>query len=153
MTPAPESNSRQSALEKCDELFAHFDLRAKRHKKNFSRYKYASVALTVAVTVIAALQGIYSPAPWWAWVLPVVSGLAAFCTTMVHATNAQELWLRARTMTQRLDAERFLFLQGAGAYSEQDENRSVNFFSDRLMEIWEGGHEEWTKAIEHQKGA
>lgn len=148
MTPAPASNSRQSALEECDRLFTHFDVRAKRHKKRFNRHKYASVALTVAVTVIAALQGIYSPALWWAWVLPVVSGLAAFCTTMVHATNAQELWLRSRTMTQRLAAERFLFLQGAGAYLEQDENGSVKLFSNRLMEIWEGGHEEWAKAIE-----
>ena len=83
--------------------------------------------------------------------LPVVSGLAAFCTTMVHATNAQELWLRSRSMTQLLNTERFLFLQGAGIYSEQEETRSVKLFSNRLMEIWAGGHEQWEIAIKHQK--
>src|SRR5882757_5055395 len=109
MTSAQAPNSRESALEECDRLVKHFDERAKRNKRKFVRYTYSSVALTVGVTVISALQGIYQPVPFWAWVLPVVSGLAAFCTTMVHATNAQELWLRARSMTHRLSTERFLF--------------------------------------------
>ena len=152
MTPAQASNSRESALEECDRLVKHFDVRAKRYKRKFVRYTYSSVALTVGVTVISALQAIYQPAPYWAWVLPVVSGLAAFCTTMVHATNAQELWLRARSMTHRLPTERFLFLQGAGIYSELKESDSVKLFSNRLMEIWAGGHEEWKRAAEEKKG-
>ena len=151
MTPPQALNSRESALEKCDGLIKHFDERAQRHKKEFLRYKQASVALTVGVTVLAALQGIYQPTPFWAWVLPVVSGLAAFCTTMVHANNAQELWLRSRSMTHLLNAERFLFRQGAGIYSEQEEAKSVKLFSIRLMEIWAGGHEQWEVAIKHQK--
>jgi hypothetical protein len=153
MIPAPALNARESALAECDRLTQHFDERAKRHKNEFLRYKHFSVALTVGVTVIAALQGIYQPAPAWAWVLPVVSGLAAFCTTMVHATNAQELWLRSRSMTRLLNTERFLFLQGAGIYAEQEEAKSVKLFSSRLMEDWADGHEQWAKAIEHQKGA
>ena len=152
MTPPQALNSRESALVECDRLIRHFDERAQRHKKEFLRYKQSSVALTVGVTVIAALQGIYQPAPFWAWVLPVVSGLAAFCTTMVHATNAQELWLRSRSMTQLLNTERFLFLQSASIYSEQEETKSVKLFSKRLMEIWAGGHEQWEIAIKYQKG-
>lgn len=146
---APEvPDSYNAAMQECDRLIRHFDMRAKRHKERFSRYKYASIALTVGVTVIAALQGIYSPALWWAWVLPVVSGLAAFCTTMVNATNAQELWLRSRTMTQQLNAERFLFLQGVGPYLESDDLAKVKLFSMRLMEVWETGHDRWAKAVE-----
>jgi hypothetical protein len=153
MTPAKTLNSRESALQECERLVRHFDERAKGHKNGFERYKYSSVALSVGVTVIAAFQGIYQPAPFWAWVLPVFSGLAAFSPTLVHATTAQELWLRSRSMTQRLNAERFLFLQGAGIYSEQEENKSVKLFSNRLMEIWAGGHEQWELAIKHQERA
>lgn len=149
-TPPQAAESRESAIQECNRLITHFDERARRHKKSFVCYKHSSVALTVGVTVISALQGIYQPGPSWAWVLPVVSGLAAFCTTMVHATNAQELWLRSRSMTHMLTAERFLFLQGAGNYSEE-EAKNVKLFSMRLMEIWAGGHEQWEKAIEHQK--
>src|SRR5262245_2082698 len=74
MTPPQLLNSRESALEECERLLRHFDERAKRHKDVFVRYKYSSVALTVGVTVIAALQGIYHPTLFWAWLLPVVSG-------------------------------------------------------------------------------
>jgi hypothetical protein len=144
--------SQESALQECERLFGHFDVRAKRHKRSFTIFKYASVALTVGVTVISALQAIYAPSPAWQWVLPVTSGLAAFSTTMVHATNAQELWLRARTMTQRLATERFLFLQGAGPYAG-DKDSNVRVFCKRLMDVWAGGHSEWEQAIERQKVA
>jgi hypothetical protein len=56
-------------------------------------------------------------------------------------------------MTHRLNTERFLFLQGAGIYSEPEESDSVKLFSNRLMDIWAGGHEQWERAVEHQKGA
>jgi hypothetical protein len=41
-------------------------------------------------------------------------------------------------MTHRLNTERFLFLQGGGIYSEQEETDSVKLFSNRLMDIWAG---------------
>lgn len=147
MTVPDVPESYNAALQECDRLIEHFDVRARRHKRTFNRYKYASIALTVGVTVIAALQGIYPPGLWWAWILPVVSGLAAFCTTMVSATNAQELWLRSRTMTQELNAERFLFLQGAGPYSEGDDLAKVKLFSTRLIELWTAGHDRWGDVI------
>lgn len=136
--PPQAADNREGALQECDKLIEHFDTRARKHKRTFVRYKTLSIALTCGVTVISALQGIYQPTLYWAWVLPVVSGLAAFCTTMVHATNAQELWLRARSMTHRLTSEQFLFLQGAGKYAEEEAQR-VKLFSKRLMEIWAGG--------------
>lgn len=112
--PAPQSTDyRDSAIQECDKLIKHFDERARRHKRIFMRYKNLSIALTFGVTDISAIQGIYQPTLTWVWVLPVVSDLAAFCTAMVHATNAQELWLRSRSMTHRLTTERFLFLQAA----------------------------------------
>jgi hypothetical protein len=153
MTPNQSLQSRESALNECERLIMHFDERAKGHKRQFVRYKHASVGLTVGVTVITALQGIYQPAFVLGVDFAVISGLAAFCTTMVHATNSQELWLRSRSMTQLLTTERFLFLQGAGAYSELEEARSMKLFSCRLMEIWAGGQEQWEVAVRHQKGA
>jgi hypothetical protein len=141
--------NRESALKKCQELFDHFNVRAKKHKKTFNRFKYLSVALTVGVTVISALEAIETSLIW-RWSLPVASGLAAFCTSMVHVTNAHELWVRARAMTHRLTAERFLFEQGAGIYAEAPQ-KATEVFSTRLMDIWASGHEEWEKAVEHQQ--
>jgi len=148
----PGADSRESALQQCDELFKHFDEHARRYKRSFFRYKYSSVALTVGVTVISALQAIYTPSLSWQWILPVASGLAAFCTTMVHATNAQELWLRARSMTHKLAKERFLFLQSGGPYTGE-ETSNARLFSERLMDVWEGGQAEWEQAVQREKGA
>ena len=152
MDTHPVAGSRESALQECDRLLTHFDERAISYKRSFTRYSYSSVALTVGVTVISALQAIYTPSLSWQWILPVASGLAAFSTTMVHATNAQELWLRARSMTQKLATERFLFVQGAGSYTG-DDTSDLRLFAKRLMEVWAGGHAEWEQAIESQKGA
>ena len=96
MTLPQATDSYNAAIQECDRLIQHFDRHAKKHKRTFVRYKYLSIALTSAVTVISALEGIYRFEIFWLWLVPVVSGLAAFCTTMVHATNSRELWLRAR---------------------------------------------------------
>jgi len=119
------TNLRDQAIAKCDDLFEHFDTRAHRYKRRYERYTYLTLGLTAAITVISALQALYKPVTWWVWVLPVVSGLATFCASMVHATNAHQLWLRARTMTQKLETERFLFTQRAGVYAEGDERATV----------------------------
>lgn len=150
MDTHPTTDSRGAALEECDKLFKHFDEQARRYKRTFARYKYSSIALTVGVTVVSALQAIYAPSFVWQWILPVASGLAAFFTTMVHATNAQELWLRARSMTQKLATERFLFLQTADPYTG-DDTSDARLFAKRLMEVWSDGHAEWQQAIEGQK--
>ena len=145
------SNSRESALRKCEDLFEHFDVRARRHKRRFSRYKNLSVALTCAMTAITALQAL-QPLPGLIYGAPIVSALAAFCTAMVHATNSHELWLRARSMTHQLESERFLFQQNAGIY-DKPESDATHLFSVRLMEIWERGHTDWEKAVEGQNVA
>jgi hypothetical protein len=53
-------------------------------------------------------------------------------------------------MTHRLAAERFLFLQSAGPYAGGQTN-NVWLFSNRLMEVWAGGHAQWEQAVEQQK--
>jgi hypothetical protein len=55
-------------------------------------------------------------------------------------------------MTHRLATERFPFTQDSGPYAEGDEDTRARRFSERLMEIWKGGHDAWEKAVETQKG-
>lgn len=141
-----------TALDECDRLFKHFDERAHHYKRQYETFTYLTLGLTGAVTVISALQALYKPMDWWIWVLPVVSGAATFCASMVHATNSHQLWLRARAMTHQLATEKFLFIQGSGLYAESDEVTQARRFSERLMEIWKGGHDAWEKAIEDRKG-
>jgi hypothetical protein len=78
-------NSRESAIEECDRLVKHFDERAKRNKRKFVRYTYSSVALTVGVTVISALQGIYQPVPFWG--VGSASGQRLGCILHNHGTR------------------------------------------------------------------
>jgi hypothetical protein len=145
-------NPVNKALDECNRLFTHFDERAHRYKRQYETFTYLTLGLTGAVTVISALQALYKAQDWWIWVLPVVSGAATFCASMVHATNSHQLWLRARAMTHRLATERFLFTQDTGPYAEGDEGTRARRFSERLMEIWKDGHDAWEKAIEGQKG-
>lgn len=145
-------NPQLTALEECERLFKHFDTRARRYKRQYVTFTYLTLGLTGAVTVISALQPLYKPQDWWIWVLPVVSGAATFCASMVHATNSHQLWLRARAITHQLATEKFLLTQCAGLYAEGDNDVRAKRFSERLMQIWKGGHDAWEKAIENQKG-
>src|SRR5437868_3684764 len=99
------------ALQFCDRLIQDFKMRADRHKRTFKLLRYSSVSLAIAVTVVAtftALEGVSL------WIVPVVSGLSALCTTLLSATNSQERWVHSRGVQQQLEAERFLYVHVNG---------------------------------------
>jgi hypothetical protein len=100
--PSPQEKRRGDALALCDELSRDFQERANRHKRTFKFLRYASVTFAITVTVISTLtatQGTYL------WIVPVVSGLSALCTTLLSATNSQERWVHSRGVEQQLKAE------------------------------------------------
>lgn len=148
----PESDEKQpwleqrrtDALKQCDDLIKHFKKKAHEGKRVFQTFKYSSVILTIIVTVLSAIQEIQQQQ----WIIPVFSGLAVLTTTMLSATNAQELWLESRGTQQKLTVERFLFLQDADEYVKLNETEKVQRFSERVMRIWSTGHEQWERATE-----
>ncbi len=125
------------AVKQCDGLIGHFKKRADRSKRLFESLRYATIVLTVAVASIAAVE----PVP--RWVVAVVSSAAALCTALLTATRPQEIWLQSRNTQQLLTAEQFLFSQCAGSYAAADEDKRVQLFSVRIMEIWNAGHTRW----------
>jgi hypothetical protein len=94
-----QEQSRKDALKQCDELIAHFKRKSREGKRVFQTFKYSSVILTIVVTVLSAIEGMQQ------WIIPVFSGLAVLATTMLSATNAQELWLESRTTQQQVTSE------------------------------------------------
>ena len=132
----------EQALKECDRLLDHFKTRAERNKHLFNGLKYSSIILTIGVTVLAALPA--NPIPWS---VPVVAGLAALCTTLLSATHAQELWVLSRSTQKYLMVERFHYCQGVGSYAELRDEDKVRRFSERVIEIWSGGHDAWQQNV------
>jgi hypothetical protein len=144
--PSLSSQEKQTkdALALCDKLMQDFKDRADRHKRTFKLLRYTSVALAAAVTIIStltAIGGIYL------WIVPVVSGLSALCTTLLSANNSQERWVHSRGVQQQLEAERFLYLQQAGDYATRDEEASVRLFSERVVAIWSEAQQGWAQGV------
>lgn len=135
---------KTEALTFCDELAHDFQERADRHKRTFKFLRYSSVVLAITVTVISTLtatQGKYL------WIVPVVSGLSALCTTLLSATNSQERWVHSRGVEQQLKAEKFLYLQQADSYAASDEETNARLFSARVVAIWSEAQHGWAQSI------
>jgi hypothetical protein len=142
--PSSQGKQMKDALALCDHLMQDFKDRADRHKRTFKLLRYASVALATVVTIVstlAAIRGVYL------WIVPVVSGLSALCTTLLSASNSQERWVHSRGVQQQLEAERFLYLQQAGAYATLDEEASVRLFSERVVAIWSSAQQGWAQGV------
>src|SRR6185312_14967568 len=123
--PSSQEKQTQDALALCNELIQDFKDRADRHKRTFKLLRYASVALAAVVTIVATLTAISGID---LWIVPIVSGLSALCTTLLSANNSQERWVHSRGVQQQLEAERFLYLQHAGSYATLDEEANVRLF-------------------------
>jgi hypothetical protein len=138
----------EDALQFYDELIHDFKTRADRHKRTFKLLRYSSVSLAIAATLVStlvlsvtAIQGVYL------WIIPILTGLSALSTTLLGATNSQERWVNARGVQQQLEAEKFLYQQRAGRYATPDEEANIRLFSERLVDIWSEGHQEWMHGV------
>ena len=142
-SPSPQQQVDQ-ALELCLELKEDFKRRANRHKRTFLFLRYSSVFLVIAVTIVSTLT---TSLHLDAWIVPLLSGLSALCTTLLSVTNAQQRWIHSRGVQQRFEAEKFLYLQRASRYAACDEHTALRLFSERLIEIWSEVQQGWAHSV------
>lgn len=127
-------------------LLHHFDRKADRAKSSFHFYKYTSIFLAGATSIISSLEIIYKGG-FPEWILPVVSAAATIAVAMLGATSAQRLWINSRTTGQRLQVEKFLFNQQAGKYQNLPDKDRVRLLSEQIIEIWNTGHGKWEQTV------
>lgn len=138
------------ALKECDRLLQRFKYIADVDKRRFKRLNQASVLLTFVVTILSTLAA-SKQLGLWEWIVPIISALAALSTTLLSQTTAQTTWVNARNVQQKLQSEKFLYLQGAGSYFQLDEEEKIRQFSDLVMGIWTEGHHNWGQSASEKK--
>jgi hypothetical protein len=135
----PLHQRQQDALAECDRLITHFQKEAIYHKRGFQRLKLLGIVLALTTTILAALAA-SDRLRGYEWSVPAVSAVATLCTTLMGQTNAQRIWIQSRGVQQKLQAEKFLYLQSAGDYAViLNEEDQIRYFSKRVMDIWSEG--------------
>ncbi|MDZ4749811.1 MAG: DUF4231 domain-containing protein [Saprospiraceae bacterium] len=127
-------------------LLDHFDRKADKAKNSFHFYKYASIFLAGATSVISSFELIYE-SRFPGWILPVISAAATITVAMLGASSAQRLWINSRTTGQQLQVKKFLFNQQAGKYYNLSNEDRVRIFSERMIQIWNEGHGKWEQTV------
>jgi hypothetical protein len=137
----PLHQRQQDALTECDRLITQFQKEAMYHKRGFQRLKILGMGLALTTTILSALAA-GDRLRGYEWSVPAVSGVATLFTTLLGQTNAQKIWMQSRGVQQKLQAEKFLYLQSAGDYATMlDEEDQIRYFSKRMMDIWSEGQE------------
>jgi len=127
-------------------IMDHFDNKARKGKKNFQLYKYASIILAALTTIASSLQVVYEGS-FPPWILPVVSAAATVAVAFLGASSAQKIWINSRTTGQCLQAEKFLFNQQTEKYHNLSKEESIRLFSERMIQIWNEGHSKWEQTV------
>lgn len=147
------TGKQQQALDQCEHLRRDFARRADRHKRRYRVLQTISVGLAIATTALAALAA-SQKLTRVEWVVPLVSGLTALSTTFLTQTNAQRIWIHSRGVSQRFQAEQFLYLQGSGVYGKvRDDSERLKLFSNRIMTIWSQAQEGWSQHVSSGGGS
>jgi hypothetical protein len=127
-------------------LIDHFNRKADSAKKSFHFYKYASILLAGATSIITSFELIFDSG-FPKWILPVISAAATIAVAMLGASSAQRLWINSRTTGQQLQVEKFLFNQQAGKYYNLSAEDRIRLFSERMIQIWNEGHGKWEQTV------
>ncbi|MEH1968193.1 MULTISPECIES: DUF4231 domain-containing protein [unclassified Nostoc] len=145
--PRRLSQKQKESLDECERLIQHFKKEALQHKRWFQGLKYSSIFLAATVTILSAIAA-SKKIEQLNWAVPVISGLATLSTTLLTQTASQKVWVHSRGVEQKLQVEKFLYLQAAGVYSQiANEEEKICQFSNRIMEIWSQGHETWENNV------
>lgn len=136
----------KEALELVQGLMDHFSIRATRHKRQYRMIRYASIFLALTVTILSTLELVNLLQQ--SWLVPIIASIATILTSLLSITNAQKQWLNSRTVYQKLQTERFLYKQSAGIYKQQSDQERVTLFSEKIVDIWNSGHEQWQQFVQ-----
>ncbi|MBD2102838.1 DUF4231 domain-containing protein [Leptolyngbya sp. FACHB-261] len=148
--PSPSSKQKE-ALDQCDHLIKNFAARADRNKLSYKRLQFISIALSISTTILSALSA-SKKLDQLDWTVPALSGLATLATTFLSQTNSQKMWVHSRSVAQRLQVEKFLYLQESGEYeSLSNEDQRLKLFSKRVMNIWSEAQESWSQNVSSAK--
>ena len=128
------------------ELINHFYGKAGKSKQYFEVYKYGSILLAAATTIVSSLQVIY-PSSFPQWILPITSAGATVAVALLGASSAQKIWINSRSTQQHLQTEQFLFNQQAGKYAGLSQEVGIQLFSERMVELWNEGHSKWEQNV------
>jgi hypothetical protein len=131
-----------------DERIKHFKRVADNQRRVWRILQYTTIIVTVLLTVVAALsigdKAVINKAPW---LIPVMSGIAALCSTLLAASHAQEQYLFHRKIEVKMKVEKILYLQGAGAYSKLSDEGRARRLTERIVELWTSSFEEWESSM------
>ena len=134
---------QNQAIRHCEHLIKDFSSRADRHKNRYQRLQNVSIFLTALTTVLSAISA-SNVLGQLNWIILSISGLATFSTALFSQSSSQRMWIESRNISQKLQAELFLYVQSSGLYSSSNSlEDAVSLFSDRLMEIWNQAQEKW----------
>ena len=143
---------QQRALDECDSLQHEFVARANRNKLRYRTLQYMTIGLALATTALASLSAAQK-LPRVTWLVPVSSALTALSTILLTQTSAQRTWILSRGVAQKLQAERFLYLQSSGQYARlPSEEAQLQHFAKRTMTIWNQAQDNWVQTINSAGG-
>lgn len=131
-----------NASELAKHLIYYFSYKATKAKRFYKIFRFSSVVSISIVTILSFLKLSYG----WNFLDGVIlstSIIATILTTLLSITNTQKDWIYNRSISQKLQSERFYYKQGVEKYNNIEPKKKVKIFSEELIKIWNKGHEEW----------
>jgi Protein of unknown function (DUF4231) len=132
---APETGGAELTMARLDDQLRWYDRRAKDHQRWYQRLKVAQLVIAAAIPVVAAFGGEAEVAGLLGALIVVIEGLQ-------QLFQFQQNWLRYRAAAQSLEAEKHLYLAGAGPYAGA--TQPVAVLAERVEQLLSGELTAWS---------
>lgn len=107
-------------------------------KAKESRYRFLSFQIIIivvsAIIPIVNIEGIGSE-PEIRIASSILAGTVVILTSLIQLLKSHETWIIYRSTAEALLGEKFIFIHGAGLYSNLTEDRRKTKFVERVEEI------------------
>ena len=130
-------------FERLEDQIAWYDKKSLDSQRWFKRLKAFQITAAAGVPVVIALS-----AP--DWVAAVLGGSVAVVEGIQGLNQYQQNWIQYRSTCEALKHEKFLYLAGAGPYTDPDSARRI--LAEKIEGLVSQEHAKWTSAREEPSG-
>jgi len=130
--------------DRLEDQIGWYDRKSMEAQSAYKRLKVLQLVAAAAIPVLAAVDGV-------AWVIAALGGIVLVLEGLQQLGQYQANWIGYRSTCEALKHERYLFLAGAGPYS--DPRVASRTMAERVEGLVSQEHAKWAAAREETEAA
>lgn len=140
------SEREHPTLQRLEDQIAWYDRKSQTAQRRYKVLKLVQVSIAALIPLASALP---IPPPEFKWVTAILGLIVLVIEALQQLNQDQQNWIAYRSTCESLKHEKYLYLAGAGPYTNaEDKEKRLVLLADRIEGLISQEHAKWVSTHE-----